>query len=150
MTGLEEQRQAGWDDMFAYQALLAAPYHLARREALAEAEHRAALAAVRRRAELLEARRALDPPTIELPTVAAPEPDRPQERVDGPARPPGSATGPAAPADVARMAADLRTDPDRPPGPAPSAKAVRTRYGIGHDKARAVLEEYARTTQEVR
>lgn len=119
------------------------------REATAEAEHRAALSAIRRQAELAEARRALDPPTIELPAVAAHEPDRPLERVDGPARPPGSAVGQAVPADVARMAADLRTDPDRPDGPPPSAKAVRARYGIGHDKARAVLDEFTRT-QEVR
>ena len=125
-----------------YLALMAAPYHLARREQYAEAVHQAELARLRRHAELLDARRALDPPTVELPAVAAEEPDRPAE--------PGAPRHAApTPADVARMAADLRTEADRP-GPSgwstPSAKELRRRFGIGHEKAVAVLEELERTT----
>lgn len=124
-----------------YLALLAAPYHLARREQLAEAEHQAELASIRRRVELLEARRALDPPTVELPALT----------VDGPDHPTGPGTGKhaaLAPADVVRMASDLRTEADQA-GPSswstPSAKELRRRFGIGHDKAVAVLKELDRT-----
>lgn len=124
----------------AARARAAAEHDRARAEAArAETERllaEADLTAVRRRAELdaiaheYAVREALGPAIA--PAV-------------GPDGPPPDETEADADPEVRRMAADLRTEADGPGDWPPSAKAVRSRFGIGHDRAVRVLNELARS-----